>query len=118
MRLRLMQLAASPSEHADFLTCPRCGTQMPKVVTIVPMGRQPGLVAYECPKCVYVTSVLVSAAGPSTARCRGHAVNSPHFPSAQHWSTPEHPMALAKAGERNPDALCEQVLKDIRTEPA
>jgi hypothetical protein len=27
-------------------------------------------------------------------------------------------MALAKAGERNPDALCEQVLKDIRTEPA
>ena len=25
-------------------------------------------------------------------------------------------IALAKAGERNPDALCEQVLKDIRTE--
>jgi hypothetical protein len=24
-------------------------------------------------------------------------------------------IALAKAGERNPDALCEQVLKDIRT---
>ena len=46
MRLCLMQLAASPSEHADFLTCPRCGTQMPKVVIIAPMGRQPGLVAY------------------------------------------------------------------------
>ena len=27
-------------------------------------------------------------------------------------------IALAKAGERNPDVLCEQVLKDIRTEPA
>jgi hypothetical protein len=27
-------------------------------------------------------------------------------------------IALAKAGERSPDALCEQVLKDIRTEPA
>ena len=26
-------------------------------------------------------------------------------------------IALAKAGERNPDVLCEQVLKDIRTEP-
>ena len=26
-------------------------------------------------------------------------------------------IALAKAGERNPDAMCEQVLKDIRTEP-
>ena len=27
-------------------------------------------------------------------------------------------IALAKAGERNPDLLCEQVLKDVRTEPA
>jgi hypothetical protein len=27
-------------------------------------------------------------------------------------------IALAKAGARNPDALCGQVLKDIRTEPA
>jgi hypothetical protein len=27
-------------------------------------------------------------------------------------------IALAKAGERNPDVLCEQVLKDIRTQPA
>jgi predicted RNA-binding Zn-ribbon protein involved in translation (DUF1610 family) len=79
MRLCLVQLA--PSEHADFLACPRCGTQMPKVVTIAPMGRQPGLVAYECPKCVYVTSELVSAADSSTARCRGHAVNV--IPSAQ-----------------------------------
>jgi transposase len=34
MRFPLMQLAAPPSEHADFLACPGCGTQMPKVVTI------------------------------------------------------------------------------------
>ena len=72
MRLFLVQLAAPRSEHADFLTCPRCGTKMPKVVTIAPMGRQPGLVAYECPKCVYVTSVLVSAEGNSTARGERH----------------------------------------------
>ena len=26
-------------------------------------------------------------------------------------------IAVANAGERNPDMLCEQVLKDIRTEP-
>jgi hypothetical protein len=26
-------------------------------------------------------------------------------------------IALTKAGQRNPDVLCEQVLKDIRTEP-
>jgi predicted RNA-binding Zn-ribbon protein involved in translation (DUF1610 family) len=68
VRLSLMQLAARRSEHADFLTCPRCGTRMPEVVTIAPMGRQPGLVAYECPKCAYVTSVLaLSAAGHSAS---------------------------------------------------
>jgi hypothetical protein len=27
-------------------------------------------------------------------------------------------IALAKAGERNPDALCDQVLKNIRREPS
>ena len=27
-------------------------------------------------------------------------------------------IALAKGGERNPDVLCEQVLKEIRTEPS
>jgi hypothetical protein len=54
-------------EHADFLACSRCRTQMPKVVTIAPMGRQPGLVAYECPKCAYATSVLaLSATGHPT----------------------------------------------------
>jgi hypothetical protein len=44
---------------------------MPEVVTIAPMGRQPGLVAYECPKCGYVTSVLaLSATSHPTARQR------------------------------------------------
>jgi hypothetical protein len=27
-------------------------------------------------------------------------------------------IALAKAGDCNPDTLCEQVLRDVRTEPA
>jgi predicted RNA-binding Zn-ribbon protein involved in translation (DUF1610 family) len=68
VRLSLMQLAARGSERADFLTCPRCGTRMVEVMAIAPMGRQPGLVAYECPKCTYVTSVLaLSAAGHSAA---------------------------------------------------
>jgi hypothetical protein len=31
---------------------------MPEVVTFAPVGRQPGLVAYECPKCAYVTKRL------------------------------------------------------------
>jgi hypothetical protein len=42
---------------------------MPEVVTIAPMGRHPGLVAYECPKCAYATSVLaLSATSHPTAR--------------------------------------------------
>jgi hypothetical protein len=46
VRLSLMQLAARRSERADFLN----------------------VVAYECPKCAYVTSVLaLSAAGHSAA---------------------------------------------------
>jgi transposase-like protein len=71
MHLSLMQLAAPNSEHADFLTCPRCRKRMLEVVTIAPMRRQPGLVAYECPKCAYVTSVLaLSGTGDPTARRR------------------------------------------------
>ena len=57
-----MQFAAPTHEHADVLPCPRCEMRMLKIVTIAPMGRQPGLVAYECPKCAYVTSVLASRA--------------------------------------------------------
>jgi hypothetical protein len=32
---------------------------MDEVVSIAPVAGEPGLIAYECPKCSYVTSVLV-----------------------------------------------------------
>jgi len=32
---------------------------MDEVVTIAPVAGEPGLIAYECPNCGYVTSVLV-----------------------------------------------------------
>ena len=32
---------------------------MEAIVTIAPTLRDPGLIGYECPKCVYVTSELV-----------------------------------------------------------
>ena len=32
---------------------------MDEVVRIAPVVGEPGLIAYECPNCVYVTSVLV-----------------------------------------------------------
>ena len=40
------------------MPCPRCRTMMDEVVSIAPIAGEPGLTAYECPKCWYVTSVL------------------------------------------------------------
>ena len=36
---------------------------MDEVVRIEPTLREKGLIAYECPKCVYVTSVLLEPRG-------------------------------------------------------
>jgi hypothetical protein len=38
--------------------CPRCRARMDEVVHIAPVAGEPGLIAYECPKCGYLTSVL------------------------------------------------------------
>jgi hypothetical protein len=38
---------------------------MDDVVTIAPRAQDPGLIAYECPKCHYVTSVLVHPERPN-----------------------------------------------------
>jgi hypothetical protein len=35
---------------------------MKNVVTIAPVVHEPGLIAYECPKCGHLTSVLVTPA--------------------------------------------------------
>ncbi len=40
------------------LPCLRCRTAMDEVVSIAPVAGEPGLAAYECPSCGYVTSVL------------------------------------------------------------
>jgi hypothetical protein len=34
---------------------PRCEAQMDEILRIAPLAKEPGLVAYECPKCGYVT---------------------------------------------------------------
>jgi hypothetical protein len=44
--------------------CAKCGSAMKDVVTIAPVAGEPGLVAYECPACGHVTSVIVPP--PST----------------------------------------------------
>jgi hypothetical protein len=40
------------------LACPRCNTPMDEVVRIPPVVHETGLIAYECPACRYLTSVL------------------------------------------------------------
>jgi hypothetical protein len=49
---------------------------MNDVVRIEPTLREPGLIAYECPSCVYVTSVLLEPPTPKV-RKRAHS-KAPH----------------------------------------
>jgi hypothetical protein len=58
-----MSDVARTQRRARTLSCPRCGTAMEAIVTIEPTLGQPGLIGYECPKCVYVTSELVQPIG-------------------------------------------------------
>jgi hypothetical protein len=46
-----------PSKSRGF-ACPRCKAKMDEVVRIAPLVDDPGLIAYECPACHYVTSIL------------------------------------------------------------
>lgn len=48
----------SRSKRRRALACTRCGAAMDEVVSIAPLAGEPGLIAYECPGCGYVTSVL------------------------------------------------------------
>ena len=48
----------SRSKRGSALACSRCGAAMDEVVRIEPLAGEPGLIAYECPSCGYVTSVL------------------------------------------------------------
>jgi hypothetical protein len=65
----------SDSRRADRgIACPRCKAPMDELFRIAPKENDPGLIAYECPSCAYVTSVLVrpedrrSRPSPSSAR--------------------------------------------------
>ena len=50
------------------IACPRCKAPMEEVVSIAPVQGEPGLIAYECPSCGYVTSVLTHAGGETGSR--------------------------------------------------
>jgi hypothetical protein len=40
------------------LRCPRCRIIMDEAVRVAPVAGEPGVIAFECPNCKYVTSVL------------------------------------------------------------
>jgi transposase-like protein len=44
--------------------CPRCKAPMQEVLRIAPAQNDPGLIAYECPSCGYVTSDLMANTHP------------------------------------------------------
>jgi hypothetical protein len=62
---RVMSDGRRSSKNACSALCSRCGTPMKDVVTIAPLVAEPGLVAYECPNCGYVTSVLLRPERPT-----------------------------------------------------
>ena len=66
------------STCTDATLCPRCQATMTEVVRIAPLGREPGLIAYECPECAYVTSVLCTSDENNSPRAKG---------SCGRWST-------------------------------
>jgi hypothetical protein len=41
--------------------CPRCHTSTREITRIAPLRREPGLIAYECSACAYLTSVILPA---------------------------------------------------------
>jgi DNA-directed RNA polymerase subunit RPC12/RpoP len=43
----------------DLPPCSRCKTRVVEVVSIAPTQTEPGLIAYECPRCGHVGSVLL-----------------------------------------------------------
>jgi predicted RNA-binding Zn-ribbon protein involved in translation (DUF1610 family) len=53
---RMIRLTTCREDRAP--RCAKCGTEMKDVVTIAPVAGDPGLVAYECPDCGHLTSVL------------------------------------------------------------
>jgi hypothetical protein len=60
-----MKEPMSGQSTAGILLCPRCrAAQMTEVTSIAPLLHEPGLVAYECPRCGHLTSIVQPPADP------------------------------------------------------
>jgi hypothetical protein len=57
--LARIESTAKTGRRERAVACPRCGTVMDEVARIAPSLGDPGLIGYECPSCVYVTSEML-----------------------------------------------------------
>jgi transposase-like protein len=55
-----MAFVSDLAKRKGTIKCPRCKAPMNEVLWIAPVQTDPGLIAYECPSCSYVTSILTS----------------------------------------------------------
>jgi transposase-like protein len=58
------------AKRKGTIKCPRCKAPMNEVLWIAPVQTDPGLIAYECPSCSYVTSVLTQVASSRRANSK------------------------------------------------
>ena len=61
MQLVRSECVSTLAQKRRTVGCPRCHGTMSEVVRIDPLYEQPGLIAYECNDCHYVTSEIVPA---------------------------------------------------------
>ena len=57
--MECVRVVSDLPKRAGSFACPRCKAPMKEVVRIAPVQNDPGLIAYECPACGYLTSVLI-----------------------------------------------------------
>ena len=56
--LRKGLMVADALRRQGRLACPRCKNTLREVTRVLPLQNEDGLIAYECPACSYVTSVI------------------------------------------------------------
>jgi uncharacterized Zn finger protein len=61
--------------------CPRCKNTLREVTRVPPLQNEDGLIAYECPACSYVTSVIWPAKRQMTIDAMAFKLGRPQTPS-------------------------------------
>jgi hypothetical protein len=57
-RMASSRMSHQHTPDPDPPACARCNTKMTQITSIAPTIKDPGLIAYECPRCGHLTSVI------------------------------------------------------------